>query len=92
MGLLAAMNEEVERGHLANLSLIFFVIFVVHSLTYRSALSGGIVLLQIVTASMLSLAYMAVRGVGLASLQVGNPHREVRAPASSRAIPRRGRA
>ncbi|MFP6641890.1 MAG: efflux RND transporter permease subunit, partial [Myxococcota bacterium] len=36
-----------------------------HSVTYRSSLSGGIILLQIATATMLSLAYMALRGVGL---------------------------
>jgi predicted RND superfamily exporter protein len=65
MGILAAMNEEVERGHLANISLIFAVIFVLHSLTYRSATSGAIILLQIATATLLSLAYMAVKGVGL---------------------------
>ncbi len=65
MGMLAAVNDEVERGHLANISLIFVVIFVLHSLTYRSAISGGIILLQIATATLLSLAYMAVRGIGL---------------------------
>jgi predicted RND superfamily exporter protein len=65
MGTLAAVNEEVERGHLANISLILFVIFVLHSVTYRSAVSGGIIFLQLATATLLSLAYMAVRGVGL---------------------------
>ncbi len=55
----------VGHGHLANISLIFAVIFVLHSVTYRSAISGGIILLQIATATLLSLAYMAVRGVGL---------------------------
>ena len=65
MGLLAAVNDEVERGHLANISLIFAVIFVLHSITYRSVLSGGIILLQIATATLVSLAYMALRDVGL---------------------------
>ena len=65
LGMLAAVNEEVERGHLANISLIFLVIFVLHSLTYRSIPSGAIILLQISTATLLSLAYMAVLGVGL---------------------------
>ena len=44
---------------------IFFVIFVLHSVTYKSVPSGFIILLQIATATMLSLAHMAVRGVGL---------------------------
>ncbi|HXZ84886.1 MAG TPA: MMPL family transporter [Myxococcota bacterium] len=65
MGTLAAVNDEVERGHLANISLILFVIFVLHSTTYRSAVSGGIIFLQLATATLFSLAYMAVRGVGL---------------------------
>jgi hypothetical protein len=65
MGVLAAVNEEVERGHLANIALIFFVIFVLHSATYRSVPSGAIILLQIMTATLLSLAYMALAGMGL---------------------------
>jgi len=65
MGILAAINDEVERSHVANISLIFFVIFVLHSVTYKSVPSGFIILLQIATATMLSLAYMAIRGVGL---------------------------
>jgi hypothetical protein len=65
MGILAAINEEVERSHVANITLIFFVIFVLHSVTYRSVPSGAIILLQISTATLLSLAYMALRGVGL---------------------------
>jgi predicted RND superfamily exporter protein len=65
MGILAAVNDEVERGHIANIALILFVIFVLHSATYRSVPSGFIILLQISTATMLSLAYMAIRNVGL---------------------------
>ena len=65
MGILAAINDEVERSHVANITLIFFVIFVLHSVTYQSIPSGAIIFLQISTATMLSLAYMAVKGVGL---------------------------
>jgi predicted RND superfamily exporter protein len=65
MGILAAVNEEVERSHLANITLILAVIFVLHSLTYWSIPSGGILLLQLATATLISLAYMAVKGVGL---------------------------
>ena len=62
MGILAAINDEVERSHVANISLIFLVIFVLHSVTYQSMPSGGIILLQIATATMVSLAYMAMAG------------------------------
>ena len=65
LGTLAAINDEVERSHVATISLIFFVIFVLHSITYQSVSSGGIIFLQIATATMLSLAYMAIRGIGL---------------------------
>jgi predicted RND superfamily exporter protein len=65
MGILAATNDEVERSHIANISIILFVIFVLHSVTYKSIPSGFIILLQIATATMFSLAYMAIKGVGL---------------------------
>jgi uncharacterized membrane protein YdfJ with MMPL/SSD domain len=65
MGILAAINDEVERGHVANIILILAVIFVLHSITYSSVPSGLIIFTQIATATMLSLAYMAIRGVGL---------------------------
>jgi hypothetical protein len=65
MGILAAVNDEVERSHVANIILIFVVIFVLHSTTYKSMSSGAIILLQIMTATMLSLAYMALAGMGL---------------------------
>jgi predicted RND superfamily exporter protein len=65
MGILAAINDEVERSHVANIALILLVIFVLHSTTYQSVSSGFIILLQISTATMLSLAYMAIAGLGL---------------------------
>ena len=65
MGILAAVDDEVERSHVANILLIFLVIFVLHSVTYQSMPSGAIILLQIMTATMLSLAYMAISGMGL---------------------------
>jgi hypothetical protein len=49
----------------ANISLIFLVIFILHSITYQSMASGGIIFLQIATATLLSLAYMAIKGIGL---------------------------
>jgi predicted RND superfamily exporter protein len=65
MGILAAVNDEVERGHVANIALIFAVIFVLQSITYRSPLNGGIVVVQVATATMFSLAYMALTNTGL---------------------------
>ncbi len=65
MGILAAINDEVERGHVANISLILLVIYVLQTLTYRSLWSGTIIVIQLGTATMISLAYMALRDVGL---------------------------
>ena len=65
MGILAAIDDEVERSHVANIVLIFLVIFTLHSITYKSVPSGLIITIQIATATMLSLAYMAIVGMGL---------------------------
>lgn len=65
MGILAAINDEVERGHVANISLILLVIYVLQTLVYRSLWSGTIIVIQLATATMLSLAFMAFKGVGL---------------------------
>ena len=65
MGILAAVNDEVERSHIANISLILLVIYVLQTLTYRSFWSGTIIVIQLATATMLSLAWMAWKGVGL---------------------------
>jgi len=65
MGILAAINDEVERGHVANISLILLVVYVLQILTYRSVWSGNIIVIQLATATMISLAYMALKGVGL---------------------------
>jgi predicted RND superfamily exporter protein len=65
MGVLAAINDEVERGHIANISLILLVIYILQTITYRSLWSGTIIVIQLGTATMISLAYMALKGVGL---------------------------
>jgi predicted RND superfamily exporter protein len=65
MGILGAINDEVERGHVANIVLILFVIYVLQTFTYGSLWSGTIIVIQLSTATMLSLAYMALKGVGL---------------------------
>ncbi len=65
MGIIAAINDEVERGHIANISLILLVIYILQSFTYRSSWSGAIIILQLSLATMVSFAYMALKGVGL---------------------------
>ena len=65
MGVYAAVNEEVERGHVANIVLIFIISYLFVAISYRSNLAGLFVLFSISVATMLSLAYMAVRETGL---------------------------
>ena len=65
MGVYAAVNDEVERGHVANIVLIFIISYLFVAISYRSNLAGLFVLFSISVATMLSLAYMAVRETGL---------------------------
>jgi predicted RND superfamily exporter protein len=65
MGILAAVNEEVERGHVANILLIFLIVFTFVSVSYRSATAGVVIMFSLATGTILSLFYMALRGTGL---------------------------
>ena len=65
MGILAAVNYEVERSHVANILLIFLIVFTFVSVSYRSATAGAVIMFSLATGTMLSLFYMALRGTGL---------------------------
>jgi hypothetical protein len=65
MGILAAVNDEVERGHVANILLIFLIVFTFVSVSYRSASAGLVIMYSLATGTILSLFYMALRGTGL---------------------------
>ena len=65
MGILAAVNEEVERGHVANILLIFLIVFTFVSVSYRSGTAGGVIVFSLACGTMFSLAYMAFRKNGL---------------------------
>jgi acyl carrier protein len=65
MGILAAVNDEVERGHVANILLIFLVVFTFVSVSYRSATAGAVIVFSLANGTILSLFYMALRGTGL---------------------------
>jgi predicted RND superfamily exporter protein/acyl carrier protein len=65
MGILAAVNEEVERGHVANILLIFLVVFTFVGVSYRSATAGIVIVFSLATGTILSLFYMAITGTGL---------------------------
>ncbi len=65
MGILAAVNEEVERGNVANILLIFVTTYFVVAMTYRSNAAGVIIMISIAFATVISLYYMALKGTGL---------------------------
>jgi hypothetical protein len=65
MGVLAAVNEEVERGHVANILLIFLIVFTFVSVSYRSATAGVVIMFSLACGTIFSLAYMALRKNGL---------------------------
>jgi predicted RND superfamily exporter protein len=65
MGVLAAVNDEVERGHVANILLIFLIVFTFVSVSYRSATAGGVIMFSLACGTIFSLAYMALRENGL---------------------------
>jgi hypothetical protein len=65
MGIYAAVNDEVERGHVANIVLIFIISYLFVAISYRSNLAGLFVLFSIAVATMMSLAFMAARETGL---------------------------
>ncbi len=58
LGILAATNEEVERSYRINVPLIFFVVFVLSFVTYRSVLGALIVMIPSIAAQPLSEAVM----------------------------------
>jgi len=65
MGVYAAVNEEVERGHVANIVLIFLICYLFVAISYRSNSGGLIIVYSLACATIFSLAYMALRETGL---------------------------
>ncbi|HTO53720.1 MAG TPA: MMPL family transporter [Myxococcota bacterium] len=65
MGVYAAVNEEVERGHVANILLIFLICYLFVAVSYRSNIAGLVIVFSLATATIGSLAWMAWRETGL---------------------------
>jgi predicted RND superfamily exporter protein len=65
LGILAAVNEEVEWSHRANLGLILAVVFALSYLTYRSLAGAFIVMLPSLVAQPMSEAVMYWLGIDL---------------------------
>lgn len=65
LGILAAVNEEVEWSYRVNLALIIFVVFVLSYLTYWSVTGALIVMLPSLIAQPLSEAVMYALGIDM---------------------------
>jgi hypothetical protein len=63
LGILAATNEEVEWSYAVNVPLIFFVVFILSFLTYRSVVGAFIVMIPSLVAQPLSEAVMYLMGI-----------------------------
>jgi predicted RND superfamily exporter protein len=65
LGILAAVNEEVEWSYWVNLGLIFAMTFLLCSITYRSLLAALILIIPLAISQILSDNFMYVFGIDL---------------------------
>lgn len=65
IGILAAVNEEVEVSSWLNLGVVFVMIFLLVLVGYRSPVAAGLLSYCLALASGFSLAYMYWQGIGL---------------------------
>lgn len=65
MGVLAASNEAVAKYSQYIRVLIFIICFLCIAITYRSPVAGIIIIIPVALSDFLSVAYMAIKGIGL---------------------------
>ncbi len=65
IGILAAVNEEVEYSYWASLIAVFVVVFILCILTFRSVAAGVILIIPLAVSQILSEAFMLVKGIDL---------------------------
>jgi len=65
MGVLAAVNEEVEWSYRFNIGLVMLTVFALSFLTYRSVVASFIVMIPSIVAQPLSEAVMYLGGIDL---------------------------
>ncbi len=65
VGILAAVQEEVERSYRYNLVLVLLAVFVFSYLTYRSVIGALIVMLPSIIAQPLTEAFMYINGIDM---------------------------
>jgi predicted RND superfamily exporter protein len=65
LGILAAVNEEVEWSYWASLIAVFVVVFILCVLTFRSFTAGVILIIPLAISQVLSEAFMLWKGIDL---------------------------
>ncbi len=65
VGILAAANEEIEASHNVGLAVVFLMTFVIITLSYRSFVVGGLLIVSLGTAALAALAVQAGFGIGV---------------------------
>jgi hypothetical protein len=65
IGILAAVNEEVEYSYWASLIAVFVAVFILCILTFRSVAAGFILIIPLAVSQILSEAFMLVKGIDL---------------------------
>jgi len=65
LGVLAAVNEEVEYSYWVSLAVIFIVVFFLCCLTYRSMVAGVILILPLAASQILAELFMLIKGIDL---------------------------
>ncbi len=65
MGILAAINEEVEYSYWASLLTVFVVVFLLCCVTFRSVMAGLVLIIPLAVSQLLSEAFMLLNHIDL---------------------------
>jgi len=65
IGLTAALNDEIAYSDRASTLLIMAVVFALVTISYSSFVAGGMVLVTLVAAGIVSFLYIGLRGIGI---------------------------
>ena len=65
LGVLAAVNEEVEFSYWMSLAVVFLAVFILCALTFRSVMAALVLIVPLAVSQILSEVFMLVKGIDL---------------------------
>ena len=65
IGTTAALNDEIAHSDRANMILIVVAIYVLVTLSYQSFVAGGMVMMTLIAAGVVSFLYIGLKGIGM---------------------------